>query len=132
MKEIGIVREVSGDFCIVGVKRNSACGDNCTTCSATCKQKEATCTAKNTAGAQVGQKVAIEINTQKVLKSAFLVYVLPIFVLICVYLVMDSFKIPYPAIYALASMIVVFAVLFARDKHVKDEFISEVLEILEK
>ena len=132
MKETGIVREVSGEYCKVGVRRSSACGDNCATCSAACKQKESICTAKNTAGAKVGQRVIIEINTEKVLKSAFLVYILPIFVLIAVYLIADSFKFSYPAIYALASMIVVFLVLFVRDRHVKDEFISEVLEILEK
>ena len=132
MKETGIVREVSGEYCKVGVRRSSACGDNCATCSAACKQKESICTAKNTAGAKVGQRVIIEINTEKVLKSAFLVYILPIFVLIAVYLIADSFKVSYPAIYALASMIVVFLVLFVRDRHVKDEFISEVLEIFEK
>ena len=132
MRETGIVREVSGDFCKVGVKRSSACGDNCATCSAACKQKEAICTAKNTVGAKVGQRVIIEINTEKVLKSAFLVYILPIFVLIGVYLAADSFKIPYPAIFAFASMIGVFAVLFLRDRRMKEEFISEVLEILEK
>ena len=132
MKETGIVREVSGEYCKVGVRRSSACGDNCATCSAACKQKESICTAKNTAGAKVGQRVIIEINTEKVLKSAFLVYILPIFVLIAVYLIADSFKVSYPAIYALASMIVCFLVLFVRDRHVKDEFISEVLEILEK
>ena len=132
MRETGIVREVSGDYCKVGVRRSSACGDNCATCSAACKQKEAICTAKNTVGAMVGQRVIIEINTEKVLKSAFLVYILPIFVLILVYLVLDGFKVPYPAIFAFASMIGVFAVLFIKDKRAKEEFISEVLEILEK
>ena len=132
MKEIGIVKEVTGEMCRVSVKRQSACGENCATCSATCKQKDALCIAKNTAKAKVGDKVVIEIATDKVLKSAFLVYILPIIVFFFVYFMAGHYLLPYPAVIALLAMVCVFAVLFFVDRRKNADFISEVQEILEK
>ena len=132
MREIGIVREAADGMCKVSVRRQSACGENCATCSATCKQKEALCIAKNTANARVGDKVVIEIATEKVLKSAFLVYILPIIVFFFVYFGAEHYLLPHPAIIALLAMVSVFALLFFVDRRKNADFISEVQEILEK
>lgn len=78
MKETGFVKSVEGELCTCSVMRKSACGENCATCKATCKSREHTFLAKNTAGAKAGDKVIIEMSTGTVLSSAFLVYILPL------------------------------------------------------
>ena len=80
MKEEGIVKSVSGEFCSVVVRRKTACGDNCASCSGACKMNFGQVTAKNSAGAKAGDSVVIEMESNKVLFSAFLVYILPILV----------------------------------------------------
>ena len=85
MKETGIVKEASGEFCKVVVMRKSACGENCASCSGGCKLQNQICLVKNTKGAKAGDKVEIEIDTMTVLKSAFLVYILPILVFFFTY-----------------------------------------------
>ena len=78
MKETGIVKSVDGVFCICATKRKSACGENCASCKAACASREHIFTAKNNVGAKEGDAVIIEMPTGNVLKSAFLVYILPL------------------------------------------------------
>ena len=78
MRETGIVKSVDGEFCTCATRRKSACGDNCATCKAVCSSREHIFTAKNTIGAKIGDTVIIEMPTSSVLKSAFLVYILPL------------------------------------------------------
>ena len=78
MRETGIVKSVDGEFCTCATRRKSACGDNCATCKAVCSSREHIFTAKNTIGAKEGDTVIIEMPTKDVLKSAFLVYILPL------------------------------------------------------
>ena len=78
MRETGVVKSVEGEFCTCATRRKSTCGDNCATCKAVCSSREHIFTAKNTAGAKEGDTVIIEMPTRSVLKSAFLVYILPL------------------------------------------------------
>jgi len=78
MRETAIVKSVDGEFCTCSTRRKSACGDNCATCKAVCSSREHIFTAINKAGAKVGDTVIIEMPTNSVLKSAFLVYILPL------------------------------------------------------
>ena len=78
MRETGIVKSVDGEFCTCSTRRKSACGDNCATCKAVCSSREHTFIAKNIIGAKEGDTVIIEMPTKDVLKSAFLVYILPL------------------------------------------------------
>ena len=78
MRETGIVKSVDGEFCTCSTRRKSACGDNCATCKAVCSSREHIFLAKNTIGAKEGDTVMIEMPTKDVLKSAFLVYILPL------------------------------------------------------
>ncbi len=78
MKETGIVKSAEGEFCTCATIRKSACGENCATCKAACSSREHTFIAKNTIGAKEGDTVIIEMPTSSVLKSAFLVYILPL------------------------------------------------------
>ena len=82
MKQIGVVEAVNGNEITVRVNRESACGGNCASCSAGCQSGKITVTAENRAGAVTGDKVIIEMPSQKILGAAALVYILPILFLI--------------------------------------------------
>ena len=80
MTQIATVEEIlSGGYARISVPRKSACGHDCEECAgcgmtgAAIKAK-----AKNTAGAQPGQKVIVESSTKKLLGVVALVYVLPV------------------------------------------------------
>ena len=131
MRETGIVIEASGGICRVSVKRKSACGENCASCKATCNAGEHICEVKNPVGAKVGDEVVLETESQKVLKSAFLVYILPILAFLTVYGVADlKFSGPVCATLAVGAMVVVFVLMRMYDKGHKDELLPEITEIL--
>ena len=71
MREEGFVKAIKDDTCEVIIKRKTACGENCASCKAGCEAREQVCVAENTLGANVGDKVIIEMDSAKVLKSAF-------------------------------------------------------------
>ncbi len=132
MREEGFVKSVSGDTCEVIVKRKSACGDNCASCKAGCEAREHLCTAKNLIGAKVGDKVFLEMDSTKVLKSAFLVYILPILVFLTVFLAMtecagnDAFS----ALLATAAGGLVFFIVGLVSKRNNAHYMPEVTEII--
>lgn len=132
MKETGIVQSVSGELCQVVVMRKSACGENCASCKGGCKLQNQICTAKNPLGAKSGDTVEIEIDSGKVLKSAFLVYMLPVIIFISAYFVCEKLTEPVKILVSIAVTLIFFLVLFFRDKRLKPEFLSEVTKILEK
>lgn len=76
---------LSGDTATVKLKRSSACGDNCGSCSG-CNNFR-TVNAQNTANAKVGDLVEISMPSKTVLSAAVLVYVLPIVILVTGYFI---------------------------------------------
>lgn len=80
MREEGVVKKEAGEFCEVVIRRKTACGDNCASCGGACKMNFQSVTAKNPVGAKAGDGVIIEMESKKVLFSAFLVYILPVLV----------------------------------------------------
>lgn len=62
----------------VAVTRSTACGGNCGHCESCLFQNELKTLARNSVGAQPGQRVVIESRTSMVLGAAALVYVLPL------------------------------------------------------
>lgn len=132
MKEIGIVQSVSGNLCKVVVTRKSACGENCASCKGGCKLENQICTAKNNIDAKPGDKVELEIDSKKVLKSAFLVYILPIIIFFAAYFISEGLKEPLRIFISIVATLILFLLLFLRDKRLKSEYLSEVTKILEK
>lgn len=82
MDQIGFVSRVDGDRAEVIVRRVSSCGDKCTSCKGGCSVPGIKMTIKNTLRAKPGDYVEIRMNTNIVLKSAFLVYVLPLVLMV--------------------------------------------------
>ena len=132
MREEGFVKAVFGDNCEIIIKRKTACGENCASCKAGCEAREQVCVAENRIGANVGDRVLIEIESTKVLKSAFLVYILPILVFLTVFIAVSEVggNELYSALASVFASGVVFLGVTAYAKRHKKEYISKVVEII--
>lgn len=76
----------------VSIKRESACGHDCTSCGACGAQaKPIVANVKNTIGAKVGDTVDIESKTSRVLGLACVVYIVPLIMFFTFYALADYF-----------------------------------------
>ena len=84
MYEDGCVSRIDGEVALVRVLRGTAC-DNCSS-SGACKSlgggRDMEVEANNIVGAEVGDRVRVEIPSSSVAKMAFLVYLIPIMSLV--------------------------------------------------
>ncbi len=85
MQTKATVIALDGKFAIVETERTSACegchkaeDGGCSVCSLMGSQKKITAKALNRAGAQIGDRVAVESSTSRMLWYAVLVFLLPI------------------------------------------------------
>jgi sigma-E factor negative regulatory protein RseC len=81
MNEFGQVVAINGDMAQVKFVRSSACG-KCHACGMTHDQKEIIISVENTKNAEVDEMVNIQIDSKKALYSSFVVYVVPLIMLI--------------------------------------------------
>ncbi len=132
MREEGFVKSVTGDMCEVAVKRKTACGENCASCKGACSAPEQICAAKNTIGAREGDRVCIEISTSTVLISAFLLYILPVFVFLTVFVAAseNGSSGTASALFAVVAAVLVFICVMIYDRKHKDKHIPSITEIL--
>jgi sigma-E factor negative regulatory protein RseC len=87
LREEVLVVGVEGIYAWVSSQRKSACGScqaeaSCSVLSGGGGKRDTQVRAMNPIGAEVGQRVELEISEQQFLKASFLVYVLPIISLI--------------------------------------------------
>ena len=132
MVQIGRVDSVSDDTAVVFVRRASACGENCAMCKGGCMPTQHRAKVKNTAGAQPGDLVRIETADAAVLRSACLVYLLPILILFLCYGVVFALTQSglYAAIAALAGLAAGFFLLRAVDR--KTAPVPEIVRVLKR
>ena len=77
-----VTKILPDDMAEVAVTRTTACGGNCGNCESCIFQNELRTVAKNRLGAVPGQHVVIESVSSKVYKAVFLVYLLPVILLL--------------------------------------------------
>ncbi|MBF0453825.1 MAG: SoxR reducing system RseC family protein [Magnetococcales bacterium] len=87
LREEVLVVAVEGAYAMVSSQRKSACGScqaesSCTVLSGGGGKRDTRIRAMNPVGAQVGQRVELEVSEQQFLKASFLVYLLPVISLI--------------------------------------------------
>lgn len=82
MEKIGKVVSTNGNKAKLEIRRASACGEKCGSCSGGCSSTGTFIEAENSIMARPGQMVKIEVETKIVMKSAFLAYIFPLFMLI--------------------------------------------------
>ena len=134
MTEEGIVKRTDGEFCEVVVRRKTACGDNCASCGGSCKMNFQSVSAKNPIGAKAGDAVIIEMDSKKVLFSAFLTYILGLMVFIIVFYLVrtacNSDKIALLSALPPTALTYLLTVLY--DRRHKSDFTPSVVKICEK
>ncbi|WP_066502801.1 SoxR reducing system RseC family protein [Abyssisolibacter fermentans] len=82
MKQIGHVFDVNDDFAIIDVRRVSACGHNCADCGGSCDVPAIRVKIKNILNAKQGDYVEIKTESKKILKYAFIVYLIPMILML--------------------------------------------------
>ena len=134
MRECGVVESVREKTAVVSVKRSTACGDSCATCSSKCNLKGNKITVSNTIGAEAGDLVMIEMKTSTVLKSAFLVYIFPLVLLFLAYFIAEyKFQSEEKGIICgMIAFCISFIILLIVDKINKNKFATSIIEIIEK
>ncbi len=77
----GKIKEINGNIATIEVFKEAACTGKCEDCAG-CKTSSVSAVAYNEIGAKVGDVVEIYAPSKKVMKLAFLVYVVPVLILI--------------------------------------------------
>ncbi|HAL63331.1 MAG TPA: hypothetical protein DCO93_02675 [Clostridiales bacterium] len=133
MIEEGIIKSVSEELCEVVVRRKTACGDNCASCTGACRMNFQKVTAKNPLGAKAGESVIIEMESKKVLFSAFLVYILPVLTFFVSYLSVQKIYASNIIASGVAAIltVLVFCVTVLYDRRHKADFLPTVIKISE-
>lgn len=90
MTNIGFVREINKNMAKVRFLRESACGGNCSSCGG-CKSKPVDRWIENTLNVDVGDKVEVKSDSGKILKSAFVLYIIPLIVFFAGYFITSLF-----------------------------------------
>ncbi|MDD4779275.1 MAG: SoxR reducing system RseC family protein [Tissierellia bacterium] len=122
MDQVGKVKNIDGNMATILVKRVSACGDSCASCSAACKQKGIEVDVEVSNDIKVGDYVEINTENEIMLKHILMLYGMPLIILLgtifIVYYLLDnvSNRDAISAICGLASLIVSFFILKKYDK----------------
>lgn len=126
MKTLALVVSRTADIAVVEVERQSACegchkaadGESCTVCTLMGGTRKFTARAYNAAGAEVGDRVAVESRTGRVLGYAALVFLLPVVLALLCWGVATLFtqKESLHLVFALLGFFASFAGLFCYSK----------------
>ena len=106
MTQIATVeRIIDTDHAVISVPRKSACGHDCEECAG-CGVSGAAVHAKavNPVGAQVGQKVVVQSDTNKMLRIVALVYLIPVVLFLTGYLIPALMGLSVAVQYAAAGL----------------------------
>lgn len=134
MRQTGRVLSIDGNRATISVMRQTACGDSCETCSAKCSLKDCQVTALALPELKVGDKVIFEMPAKKVLFAAFIVYITPLIVLICGYLLsmLSGADEGTSALVGIVSMVLWFVIVHFIDKKLSKYYKHTILNIAER
>ena len=134
MTQIATVEEIlPGGYATISVPRKSACGHDCEECAgcgmtgAAIKAK-----AKNTIGAQPGQKVIVESSTQKLLGVVALVYLLPVLFFLMGYFLSEGLgeSVRYAIAIGAAALTMIPIVLYDRHARRTDALTYTIMRLI--
>ncbi|WHH59997.1 SoxR reducing system RseC family protein [Petroclostridium sp. X23] len=127
MEQIGKIVSTNGNMAEVQIQRATACGGDCGKCSG-CAPTAMKINARNEVHAQIGQMVRLASSTRNILAAAFIVYIVPIIILITTYIATYSYiissNLPVNAqtagiVTAICSLVLSFLVLRIIDKRLQ-------------
>lgn len=129
MISIGVVESINGQKAMVSLTRHTACGD-CGACQMGKENLDRKIEALNPVGAKVGDRVTMEMADNTVLKAAFIVYIVPLIVLIvgmfATTLALEYFQISdmvelYGFLVGLVGMAISFLIIKQREKKLTEQ-----------
>ncbi|MDD6484834.1 MAG: SoxR reducing system RseC family protein [Clostridiales bacterium] len=130
MQQIGTVERTDGEYAEVRIKRQSACGGNCAGCGG-CGGREQVVKARNKAGAKVGDTVALEMDSGKVIGAAAAVYIVPLGVLAAAFMVFNRKMGEGSSILAsLAVMALLYVFIALASRKIKNKYRLVIEKIL--
>lgn len=109
----GKVLSADGAFALVEIAKSSACGHDCASCGA-CSNPSYTITVLNPISAEPGDIVSIETPTAAVLRHCFILYILPVLIMLGAALLCEVFSL---GVYGILAYTLPLAVWFALIRH---------------
>lgn len=106
----GIVVSVSAIETRVKISKSSACGHDCASCGA-CSNPTYEISVLNPIGAKVGDKVTIETQSTKILGISFLLYILPVFMMIVSALVCEAYSLGWYSVLVFVCLLLLWFLL---------------------
>ncbi|MBR6007113.1 MAG: SoxR reducing system RseC family protein [Clostridia bacterium] len=130
LNTVGTVAALNGDTATVVFKRSKACGD-CHACVSFGSDSAQTEIA-NTLGAQVGDRVAIELHSGSVIKASLILYGIPLIALLAGALLGSLISDLFTAIFGIGAACLSFIVIRLLEPRFKKrgEFNPKMIEIV--
>ncbi len=132
MLQTGIVQRIQpNNTAEVKIIRQSSCGDNCASCGL-CPNRTSLVEAANDIHAAVGDTVIIDMTDKKILGAAFLVYIVPLIMLIAGYCIGDIFfsREAFRILTGFAIMGISFMIIILIDKKMKHQYTHQIVKII--
>lgn len=82
MEQVGKIEKIDENIATILVKRVSACGDNCASCSSACRQKGIEIQAEVTSDIKVGDYVEITTENEVMFKHILMLYGTPFVIML--------------------------------------------------
>lgn len=133
MIQTGIVVSIKDGVAEISVKRETACGENCASCSAKCSLKNVTVRGQSIDGINTGDMVMFEMAASKILFAAFLVYITPLIVMVFAYLIASTFGVDENISFVISviCMVLWFLVVHFIDKKLRHLYKHTILNKIE-
>ncbi len=131
MKQKATVIKTEENRALVLVPRASACGDKCASCAGCSSKANHKAWVLNEIGATPGDLVVLSVADSALLLSAFLLYMMPLFVFLAAYLVCFSYteNALYSAILSALSLVISFFILHKLDQKIAPKtYITEIIK----
>lgn len=127
-----VLKTMSNGLAEVLVERATACGDNCGSCGVCKYASEIRTYAKNTLGASEGEQVVIKTKSSDIIGAAFLIYVVPLAVLLLSYALcayngmpeLHGIGVSFAAFFVCVAVVTVIQRRRAKKKQIEFEIVS--------
>ena len=122
MEQVGKIEKIEGNRATISVKRISACGTNCASCGASCKQSSVIFETDFTGEYEVGDYVEVTTENDVMLKQIAMIYGIPLVIMIATIGIVQLLMAENPskdiisAVASVASLTLSFFILKAYDK----------------
>lgn len=91
MENKGRVAYTEDEFAYINLPRKGSCGDNCASCKVACAANVHLIKVYNSQGVKKGDEVELELGTGDFLKMSFLLYIVPLIVMVGSIIALESY-----------------------------------------